>query len=165
MDDRAILAAVPGALASLLDPPSGHRRYEGGLHLRGACRAPEWNSLRKAWQGPRALHLLFPAIEEGDVPFAQTALGDQWLLRDHAVLRLVAETGRIEDPGVSLGRWWRSIEDDPVGFLRLAPLVDFRRAGGRLAPGELLARRTDGFHPAPVRAVLEELAAGARERC
>jgi hypothetical protein len=127
--------------------------------VRGACLAPEWNSLRAAWWGPGALHALFPAIEADDVPFAQTALGDQWLLRDHAVLRWSAGTGRIDDPGVSLGGWLRAIEDDAVGFLRLGPLVDYRRSGAALAPGHLLGRNDGGIQPAPARQMLEALAA------
>jgi hypothetical protein len=40
-----------------------------------------------------------------DVPFAQDAVGDQWLLRDGRVVRLLAETGDIENH-----------DDDLVGF-------------------------------------------------
>jgi hypothetical protein len=157
-DDPALLERLPGALVSVIDPAGGFRRFEGGLHVRGACREPRWSSLRAAWLGPDPLSGWFPAIEGDDIPFAQTALGDQWLLRDHAVLRLDARTGRIDDPGVSLGGWWRAIEDDPVGFLGLEPLVAYRRAGGRLAPGELLVGEAGGGRPVPVDAALRALA-------
>ncbi|MGH0037653.1 MAG: hypothetical protein ACQGVK_21700 [Myxococcota bacterium] len=158
VDDPEILGELPASLREVIDPPGGFRRWQGGLHVRGACLAPEWNSLRAAWKGPSALRTLFPEVGADDIPFAQTALGDQWLLRGHAVLRLEAASARIEDPGVSLGGFLRAVEDDAVGFLGLERLVVFLASGATLAPGDLLEERGEGLAPGPAPEVLARLA-------
>ena len=73
--------------------------------MRGACREPAWHSLR-----------------EDDIPFAEDAVGDQWILRGDQVLRLAAETGDVE----------------PLG-LGLHPLLQLHQEGGRLEPGQLIS--------------------------
>jgi len=93
VDDPEILKAVPADLRRFLEQVNGLIAYEGGLHVRGACRRPEWHSLRHAWRGPNAFHEQYPGVEREDVPFAEDAVGDQWLLRGELVWRLAAETG------------------------------------------------------------------------
>ena len=107
--------------------------------MRGACSAPEWHSLRAAWEGPRALHRLFPVLRPEDVPFGEEALGDQFVLREGVVHRLRAETGELESLRVDLPDFDAAVRRDPVEYLGLHPLEQFRAEGGVLAPGQLLS--------------------------
>src|SRR5437763_1751021 len=61
VDDPAILDRLPGEYRALLARANGYVAYHGGLHLRGACFAPEWHSLRAAWDGARS-----PTVKECD---------------------------------------------------------------------------------------------------
>lgn len=138
MDDAEILDAVPADLQLLLEQVNGLVAYEGGLHVRGACRQPEWHSLRHAWHGPQAFHELYAAVEREDVPFAEDAVGDQWLLRGESVWRLAAETGDVDSLDQTLRAFLAAVQRDPVERLGLQPLMKFRSEGGALAPGQLL---------------------------
>src|SRR6478735_3096134 len=125
-DDDAVLGAVPGDLRALLEEVNGLVAYGGGLHLRGACLAPEWHSLADVWTGPRAFHERYDAVEPGDVPFAQDALGDQWLLRDGRVVHLAAEYGGLQDRDQTLDEFLRAVVDEPTETLGLHPLLQFQ---------------------------------------
>ena len=137
--DTEILERVPEDYRRLLNQTNGFIVFDGGLHVRGAALAPEWHSLRKVWLGDFALHKLFPAIDESDVPFAQDCLGDQFLLRDGVVHKLDAEIGEVESLGVDLEAFLNRAQDDPVEFLSLQPLLQFMSEGGELKPGQLLS--------------------------
>jgi hypothetical protein len=139
IDDPELLERLPAVLRTLLERTNGYIAYHGGLHMRGACVSPEWHSLRSAWVGPDALHRLFSGVNPNDVPFAQDALGDQFLLRDGMVHRLSSESGEIESLGLDLVGFDQSVRADPVGFLSLEPLEAFRAGGGVLLPGQLLS--------------------------
>lgn len=110
VDDSEILSAVPPALGAVLQQANGLIAYDGGLHIRGACREPDWHALRHAWHGPLALHELYPAVHEDDVPFAEDAVGDQWLLRAGEVWRLDAETGELTPLQQTLGAFLAAAE-------------------------------------------------------
>jgi hypothetical protein len=69
--DPEILERVPADYRRLLQQMNGGIFFSGGLHIRGAVFDPAWHSLRKVWHGDFALHQLFSALEESDVPFAQ----------------------------------------------------------------------------------------------
>ena len=56
IDDKEILKDLPAALRELLDCVNGFVLHGGALHIRGACMAPDWHSLRTAWQGEVAMH-------------------------------------------------------------------------------------------------------------
>jgi hypothetical protein len=139
IDDPDTLAALPADLRALLERRNGWIAFGGGLHVRGACRGPRWHSLGWWWRGGDALHRLFAAVESDDVPFAQDALGDQYLLRGGEVLRLAAELGELQPLGIGLTDFLDAAERDPEGFLSLEPLYHFLDEGGVLRPGELLS--------------------------
>ncbi len=109
------------------------------MHVRGACRGPAWHSLHEAWLGPAAFQRLYPDVTPGDIPFAEDPVGDQFLLRDGTVWKLEAETGDLDDLGLSLDGFLAAAEADPDGFLSLEPLLQFQAVGGKLEPGELLS--------------------------
>ena len=90
------------------------------------------------WDGTRAFHRRYAAINPSDVPFAEDAFGDQWLLRSGHVIRLSSETGDLAEPGLSFWEFLGSVERDPIETLLLAPLMRFQVDGGRLEPGQLL---------------------------
>jgi hypothetical protein len=138
IDDRGTLDALPADLRSLLESRNGFVAHQGGLHVRGACREPRWHSLGYWWRGDDALHRLFVAVRSTDIPFAQDALGNQFLLRDGEVHRLVAREGTLERLGMGLGGFLHAAEQDPEGFLSLAALSRFGAEGGQLVPGQLL---------------------------
>jgi hypothetical protein len=139
IDDGDLLSTLPANLASLLQQLNGFIQFHGGLHMRGACLEPPWHSLRNAWLGEHGFHRLYPAINPDDVPFAENCLGDQFILREGQVFRLAAETGVLESLNLGLPEFFRSVQDDPIGFLSLEPLLQFERDGGALEPGQLLA--------------------------
>lgn len=139
IDDRQVFERLPGEYRNLVSRANGYVAYHGGLHVRGACIKPEWHSLRAAWDGDRAVHRLWPVVSPSDVPFAQDALGDQFILRGGEVHRLTAETGELEALGVDLIGFDTAVRADPVDYLHLAPLEAFRAEGGMLEPGQLLS--------------------------
>ena len=139
LDDPDILDRVPVPLAAALRVRNGCIAYLGGLHVRGACREPAWHSLRQAWEGPDALHALFDEVRQSDVPFAEDAFGDQLLVRDGGVIRLSGELGEMEDVTESLEAFFARLHADAEQLLDYEPLMDLRRRGGELRPGQLLA--------------------------
>jgi hypothetical protein len=137
--DPEMLNQVPEDYRRLLQQVNGSILFDGGLHIRGAVLTPEWHSLRKVWVGDFALHKLFPAIENTDVPFAQDCLGDQFLLRENVVHKLDAESGEIESLRMDLETFLNRSQENPVEFLSLQPLLQFLREGGEMKPGQLLS--------------------------
>jgi hypothetical protein len=138
LDDLELLAALPTEYRSFLQQTNGCILFDGGLHLRGAVRSPEWHSLRKVWQGDLALHELFSAVEESDVPFAQDCLGNQFLLREGVVQKLSAEDGAVDNLGMDFETFLNRANENPVEFLSLHPLLQFLAEGPELKPGQLL---------------------------
>ena len=139
IDDPEILAKLPTALVTLLEEANGFIQFKGGFHLRGACLAPAWHSLRDAWIGPNAFHELYEDVEPDDIPFAEDCLGDQFLLRKGEVWRLFCETGEMESLELNFKKFMKEAADDPVEVLGFEPLLKFQRDGGKLEPGQLLA--------------------------
>jgi hypothetical protein len=138
IDDPETLARVPDPLRSALAARNGCIAWRGGLHVRGACREPAWHSLRSAWEGSDAFHLLYEEVLESDVPFAEDALGDQFLIRDDEVWHLWAETGEIERRAPTLEAFMAEILAEPTQSLALEPVMAFLDAGQSLEPGQLL---------------------------
>jgi hypothetical protein len=138
-DDVELLERLPRDLAELFRQLNGFIAFDGGLHVRGACREPAWHSLWDAWLGETAFHQLYPRVHPEDIPFAEDCMGDQFLLRAGQVWRLAAETGEVEPLGLGLGEFLQQAQSDPVDSLSLQPLLQFQQEGGRLEPGQLLA--------------------------
>jgi hypothetical protein len=137
--DTDILNRLPESYRRLLKNENGFILFDGGLHVRGAVLSPEWHSLRKVWFDDLALHGLFPAITETDVPFAQDCLGNQFVLRSGLVHKLDAETGTLGNLQMDLEAFLNCARENPVEFLSLQPLQQFQFEGGELKPGQLLS--------------------------
>jgi hypothetical protein len=138
IDDAELLGRCPPNLAEALRRVNGFILHGGGLHVRGACLAPDWHSLRDAWLGEAAFHRLYPGLRPDDVPFAQDCVGNQFLLRDGSVLLLDTETSEIEDLEVDLATLLEA-SADPERCIGMETLSAFRAQGGSLSPGELLS--------------------------
>jgi hypothetical protein len=136
--DEGILNDLPADYRSMLKQINGFILYGGGLHVRGACKSPKWHSLRNVWTGSFALHKHYSALLESDVPFAQDCVGDQFILRDHRVHRLDAETGRLESMEVDLKEFLKRTQKNSVEYLSLYPLLRYQIEGNSLKPGQLL---------------------------
>ncbi|MCA9512003.1 MAG: hypothetical protein KC560_14930, partial [Myxococcales bacterium] len=102
--DEALLARLPGALRAIVGRHNGCVWLDGALHVRGACDAPRWHSLRVAWESLDGVVATTPALEATDIPFARTTFGDELALRGRDVVRVLAETGALEPLGTSVGR-------------------------------------------------------------
>jgi hypothetical protein len=138
IDDPDLLIGLPEELRTVLGTINGFVLFGGALHVRGAVREPAWHSLREAWHGTESIHGLYPAITGDDVPFAQDCVGDQYLLRDGAVIRLSAETGEVEPLDLPLFTFLERACADPEGVLSAEPLIRHLDEAGELPPGMLL---------------------------
>ena len=138
IDDAEILEQLPADISAFLHQQNGFIAANGGFHVRGACIAPAWHSLRVAWEGEYALHHLYPDVFENDIPLAEDCFGDQYLMREGLVIRLVGETGEIEAMECDWQEFLANVKADPVGYLNLGFLERFREQFGPLAPGYLI---------------------------
>jgi hypothetical protein len=127
----ALLPELPAELRGLLTDINGFILHDGALHVRGASTMPEWHSLRSAWLGPQSFSALYPEVLGSDIPFAQDQLGDQFLLRDGAVLRLSAETGEMHQLAESLTAFFKQVELSIEDFLNVG-------LNHKMQPGQLL---------------------------
>jgi hypothetical protein len=137
--DVQILQMLPADYREFLMAVNGCVLFGGGLHIRGACESPDWHSLRQMWIGSDALSSLYPSVEGGDLPFAQEACGDQFLLRGGLVIRLDAETGEITPLNLTWQDFFDAATAHPIEFLSLQALVRYNSEGGAVAPGQLLS--------------------------
>lgn len=131
IDDHEFLTSLPSALQEVFAESNGFILLHGALHVRGVCAVPTWHSLRNAWQGDMAFHKLYDTVTPSDIPFAQDCVGDQFLLRNNHVVRLLAETGEVEGVAFDLQEFFTKVEEDPEKFLSCAP-------DHPLQPGQLL---------------------------
>lgn len=138
-DDDLIMARLPRDYAEFLWSVNGCVVFGGGLHIRGSTKDPDWHSLQRIWIGDNRLSALYPAVKADDIPFAQDCLGDQFLLRSKSVFRLSGETGDLEDLGLGWQGFFTAAAANPVEFLSLQLLEQFKRDGGSLGPGQLLS--------------------------
>lgn len=131
VEDIQLLAELPAELVGVLKEINGFILHHGAFHLRGAVSKPEWHSLGAAWKGPNAFHRLYSSVVDSDIPFGQDQLGDQYILRDGSVFRLVAETGDVEPVCQSFQQFIIGVEEDIESFLNVG-------LNHKLEPGQLL---------------------------
>jgi hypothetical protein len=139
IDDPQLLSRLPANLALMLETENGFVAANGGFHVRGACLGPLWHSMRAAWEGEMSLNRLYPLVRDTDIPIAEDCFGDQYLIRDGSVMRLIGETGEVEDTRRNWDEFMDRVENDPIEFLQLSHFVHFQQQGGLLSPGQLLS--------------------------
>ena len=139
IEDEELLSQLLNEMSSLLRQINGFIQFGGGFHLRGVCQKPLWHSLHYVWQGEGALWKSYPKLLVDDVPFAQDALGDQFILRGGEVHRLNSETGDLETLDCDFSAFLRNVQSNFVEYLQLQPFVQFLNDGGNLEAGQLLS--------------------------
>ena len=136
--DTETLELLPADMKLFYKEVNGLVAYNGGFQVRGIGTQPSWNSLEDAWKGPNAFYKTYPNLSEGDIPFAQDCLGDQYVYRAGSIWQLLTETGELDDLELDFDEFMDEVTEDPIEFLALYPLLDFIDAGNELQPGELL---------------------------
>jgi hypothetical protein len=131
IEDVELLAELPAEVVRVLSDTNGFILHEGAVHVRGACLTPEWHSLRAAWRGPNAFHILYDDLRPSDIPFGQDQVGDQFLIREGIVLRLFSETGEVERLADSLQDFFSRVSSDVEGYLNV-------ELSHTMQPGQLL---------------------------
>ncbi len=139
IDDQQTLRKLPNDLTKLLKSVNGFIQFGGALHVRGACQNLAWHSLRYSWESPDAFYCHYRTVKKSDVPFAQSALGDQYFIRDDNVYRLDTECDEIAPLDMDFKTFLEEVQSDPIGALNLEPLEEFWDQGGALEPGQLLS--------------------------
>ncbi|UYZ60688.1 SMI1/KNR4 family protein [Hymenobacter latericus] len=139
ISDSATFKLLPFEMQAFMLQHNGMVAFLGGLHIRGCCHEPAWHSLREAWQGENAFWRTYASVKQSDLPFAQDAVGNQFLLRRGEVWWLDTETGEMENLGVDFVRFIRGVELYPDQALDLQAVSMFTNLGAVLQPGELLA--------------------------
>lgn len=137
-DNPDLLHSLPAEMKAFYKEVNGLVAYNGGFQVRQIGTGPTWNSLETFWTGEKALHKIYPKLNEDDIPFAQDCMGDQYIFRGGSVWQLLTETGDLDDLELEFDEFIDEVIEDPVEFLALYPLLDFMDAGNELAPGELL---------------------------
>jgi len=138
IDDVEIIDRLPTELQQLIAQRNGFVAFRGGLHVRGACTAPDWHSLRVAMEGPASFAARFRTIKKDDVPFAQDVFGDQFVWREGKVYKLDSYADQLEEVAGGVVDFFLKVQQDPIALLELGHLTQFEGTGETLRPGELL---------------------------
>ena len=133
------VSALRPYLRDLLLDMNGFITFDGAFHVRGVCERPDWHSLHAAWESDAALHRLFSTLVTTDIPFAQDAIGNQFIIRENVIYRMEGETGTIECLDLPPEEFMEAVADQPTGYLPIDLVEQLRQSGGHLAPGELLS--------------------------
>lgn len=134
IDDYQSFARLPDYLKDFLSCQNGFIAFNGGFHVRGCVLTPKWHSLGDAWYGDLKLSDLFVNLTTDDIPIAQDCFGDQYLIRNDEVIRLLSETGELEYLKTDFHNFMDLIADDPFGVLNIDGIERFD-----LKPGQLLS--------------------------
>ncbi len=123
IEDPETYDLLPTDVKQLVEDLKGVVAYQGGLHIRGCVRDPQWHSLYDAWKGDNAYHKYYSELRATDIPFAEDCLGDQYFWRLGTVWSLMCETGDVEDTELDVFEFLDAIVADPIEFLSMEPLI------------------------------------------
>ncbi|MCG8388139.1 MAG: SMI1/KNR4 family protein [Cytophagales bacterium] len=135
ISDKQTFNSLPKELQNFLEQVNGIIAFGGGLQIYGCVKQPDWFSLRTAWN---ELLRTYEQLTSNDIPFAQDCMGDHFVLRNSQVFYMNCETGEIDNLELNFNEFLREAISNPVEFLSLNPLLQYRKDGGTLEPGELL---------------------------
>jgi len=93
--------------------------YSGGLQIRSENAEEPLLNVATFLTGELALSKLYPLIKASDYPIAQDCFGDQFLIRDNSVIKLMAETGDIEEYNYTWEQFLAWVDEDPEDKLDL----------------------------------------------
>jgi len=105
--------------------------YSGGLQVRSNEANDPLLNIKTFVEGELAFHNLYPLIEKDDFPIAQDCFGDQFFIRDGLVIKLMAETGDINELNCTWDQFLKWVSEDPFERLDLSKDTN-------LEPGKLL---------------------------
>jgi len=133
IEDKDTFDILPDYLKDYYTRQNGLIAYHGGLHIRGCVLTPKWHSLGYVWFGALKLSDLFDCLTPNDIPFAQDCYGDQFLIRDNKIMRLLSETSDLEFLDIDFNNFIKKVKEDPKGFLKIGNTDKFA-----LKPGQLV---------------------------
>lgn len=93
--------------------------YSGGLQVRSEKATDPLLNVSTFLDGELALSKLYPQVQPDDYPIAQDCFGDQFLIRDNSVVKLMAETGDIEEYNCTWEQFLAWVDEDPEDKLDL----------------------------------------------
>lgn len=149
MTPDRIPSALPAGLRDYHARGGALWLFNGLLQIRGLDPEPPWNHLFRYWTGEKAFHRAYQSLTPSDVPFAQDGFGDQFILREGKVGKLLCETGDFEATDLSFQDWLAQVHAHPTETLNIN--LDLQ-----LTPGKL-------FHAFPPFCMAESSQASFRE--
>ena len=138
IDDWTTFKTTPPRFQDFLKQTNGIIALKGGLHIRGCCHDPIWHSIDHYISGQTAFWKIYPDVLDIDIPFAQDCMGDQFLFRGEKVYKLNLETGLLSFFDYDFYGFLEAIDNNPIDFLGMYPLVQHEMDGKELLPGQLL---------------------------
>ncbi len=99
-------------------------RYSGGLQIRSENAEELLLNVRTFQRGHLVLSELYSSVRPDDYPIAQDCFGDQFLIRDNSVIKLMAETGDIEEFNCTWEQFLVWADEDPENRLDLPENLD-----------------------------------------
>lgn len=134
INDTECFSRLPDYLKEFFTHQNGFIAFEGCFHIRGCVLNPKWHSLGCFWYGELKLSNLFDSILPNDIPIGQDCFGDQYLIRDNKIIKLLAESGDIVFIGIDFNDFLKNLLTDPKGFLNIENIGHFK-----MKPGQLLS--------------------------
>jgi len=101
--------------------------YSGGLQIRSEETDNFFYKIDTFSKGELALHKLYSAVRESDVPIAQDCFGDQFLIRNGKVIKLLAESGDLEEYELTWDQFLEWVAQDPIENLDLPENLELEK--------------------------------------
>lgn len=133
IDDLDTYNLLPDYLKDFYLNNNGLIAYNGGLHIRGCANFPEWHSLKEYWFGKMKLSHLFSTININDIPFAQDCFGDQYIIRNNKLGRVLAEIDEFQDLKIVFCEFLHQVTSNVYEFLAIENISQFN-----LKPNQLI---------------------------
>lgn len=93
--------------------------YNGGLQIRSEEASDKLLNVKSFLEGDLSLSELYSSVLPSDYTIAQDFFGDQFLIRNDLVVKLMAETGEIEELNCTWEEFLSWVNEDPYNRLDL----------------------------------------------
>jgi hypothetical protein len=101
--------------------------YNGGLQIRSEGAEDKLLDVNTFLAGDLSLSKLYPSVLPSDYPIAQDCFGDQFLIRNESVIKLMAETGDIEEYNCTWEEFILWVGEDPYDRLDLPEDIELEK--------------------------------------
>lgn len=101
--------------------------FNGGLQIRSEGAPERLSNVSTFIDGDLSLSKLYPLVLPDDYPIAQDCFGDQFLIRNDSVIKLLAETGDIEEYNCTWKEFLSWAKEDPIDRLDLPEGLELER--------------------------------------